>query len=1064
MPKRTDIKKIMVIGSGPIIIGQAAEFDYAGTQACLALREEGYEVILVNSNPATIMTDKEIADKVYIEPITLEFVSRILRKERPDAILPTLGGQTGLNMAMSLNESGILDELNIELLGTKLSAIDQAEDRDLFKKLMEDLEQPIPESEIVNTVDEALDFARQIGYPVIVRPAFTLGGTGGGMCDNEEELLTIAENGLKLSPVTQCLIERSIAGYKEIEYEVMRDSADNAIVVCNMENFDPVGIHTGDSIVFAPSQTLSDHEYQLLRDASLKIIRALKIEGGCNVQLAMDPKSFSYYVIEVNPRVSRSSALASKATGYPIAKLAAKIAVGLTLDEMKNPVTGTTYAEFEPALDYVVAKIPRWPFDKFEKGERRLGTQMKATGEVMAIGRNIEESLLKAVRSLEIGTYHIEIEDLAKVSDEVLTEKIVKAQDDRLFYLAEALRRNYSIEELHDLTKIDLFFLDKILHIIELEDELKQKPYDTDLLKTAKGNGFTDRKIAELWGTKRKEICQLRHEKNILPVYKMVDTCAAEFESQTPYFYSTYEYENESIRSGKPSVLVIGSGPIRIGQGVEFDYATVHSVKAIQAAGYEAIIMNSNPETVSTDFSISDKLYFEPLTLEDVMHVIELEQPVGVIVQFGGQTAINLAEPLVECGVKILGTAIDDLDRAEDRDLFEQALKELDIPMPPGDTATSKEEAVVIAKRIGYPVLVRPSYVLGGRAMEIVENECDLEDYMMNAVKASPEHPVLVDSYLVGKECEVDAICDGTTVLIPGIMEHIERAGVHSGDSMAVYPPQVLSAHAQSVIEDYTKKLALGLNCIGMMNIQFIVRNEDGAEKVYVIEVNPRASRTVPFLSKITSIPMAQIATKAILGMKLTDLGFSDGIYPESRNVHVKAPVFSFTKLAKVDTYLGPEMKSTGEVMGTDYTLEKALYKAFEASGLHLPSYGAVLFTVADETKEEALALAKRFNTIGYSLIATGGTAEFFKANGLSVKRIAKISEEADVDVVDLIRSGEAQVVINTMDKNHSNASEDGFKIRRESVEHGVPLFTSLDTASAILRVMESRAFSTEAI
>ncbi|WP_086347451.1 carbamoyl-phosphate synthase large subunit [Candidatus Enterococcus clewellii] len=1062
MPKRTDIKKIMVIGSGPIIIGQAAEFDYAGTQACLALREEGYEVVLVNSNPATIMTDKEIADKVYIEPITLEFVSRILRKERPDALLPTLGGQTGLNMAMELAASGILDELEVELLGTKLSAIDQAEDRDLFKQLMEELGQPIPESDIVHTVEEAVAFADTIGYPIIVRPAFTLGGTGGGMCDNEEELRIVAENGLKLSPATQCLIEKSIAGFKEIEYEVMRDSADNAIVVCNMENFDPVGIHTGDSIVFAPSQTLSDYEYQMLRDASLKIIRALKIEGGCNVQLALDPHSFNYYVIEVNPRVSRSSALASKATGYPIAKLAAKIAVGLTLDEMKNPVTGTTYAEFEPALDYVVAKIPRWPFDKFEKGDRLLGTQMKATGEVMAIGRNIEESLLKAVRSLEIGTHHNELKELKEVSDDALTEKVVKAQDDRLFYLSEALRRGYTIEELALLTKIDLFFLDKLLHIVELETELAANIDDLDVLKDAKQNGFTDRKIAELWQTTPEAIVQIRKAHGIVPVYKMVDTCAAEFESQTPYFYSTYEFENESVRSEKPSVLVLGSGPIRIGQGVEFDYATVHSVKAIQAAGYEAIIMNSNPETVSTDFSISDKLYFEPLTLEDVMNVIDLEQPTGVIVQFGGQTAINLAEPLTKNGVKILGTTIEDLDRAENRDLFEQAMNELNIPQPPGDTAVSESEAVAIADRIGYPVLVRPSYVLGGRAMEIVENQKDLEDYMRNAVKASPEHPVLVDSYLLGRECEVDAICDGETVLIPGIMEHIERAGVHSGDSMAVYPPQTLSDAIKETIADYTKKLAHGLNCIGMMNIQFVIHDET----VYVIEVNPRASRTVPFLSKITGIPMAQVATKAILGEKLTDLGYEDGLYPESQQVHIKAPVFSFTKLQKVDTYLGPEMKSTGEVMGSDYSLEKALYKAFEASGLHLPSYGAVLFTIADETKEEALDLAKRFNSIGYSLVATSGTAKFFAEAGLRVKTVLKIEEQevGKETVVDLIRSGQTQVVVNTMDKNRSSVNEDGFIIRRESVEHGVPLFTSLDTANAILKVLESRAFSTEAI
>ena len=827
-----------------------------------------------------------------------------------------------------------------------------------------------------------------------------------------------------------------------------------------MENFDPVGIHTGDSIVFAPSQTLSDIEYQMLRDASLSIIRALKIEGGCNVQLALDLNSFNYYVIEVNPRVSRSSALASKATGYPIAKLAAKIAVGLTLDEMKNPVTGTTYAEFEPALDYVVAKIPRWPFDKFETGERLLGTQMKATGEVMAIGRNIEESLLKAVRSLEIGCIHVEVPELSQVDDALLMNRIVKAQDDRLFYLAEALRRGFTIEELHQMTKIDLFFLDKLLHIIEIEQQLKETVKDVDTLRLAKQNGFADKKIAELWQMTIEEVRQFRLANQIKPVYKMVDTCAAEFESSTPYFYSTYEFENESIRSPKDSVLVLGSGPIRIGQGVEFDYATVHSVKAIQKAGYEAVIMNSNPETVSTDFSISDKLYFEPLTIEDVLNVIELEQPIGVIVQFGGQTAINLAEQLVKNGVNILGTQIEDLDRAENRDLFEQALKDLNIPQPPGDTATNKVEAVEIAKRIGYPVLVRPSYVLGGRAMEIVQNQADLEDYMENAVKASPEHPVLVDRYLVGKECEVDAISDGKNVLIPGIMEHIERAGVHSGDSMAVYPPQTLSPEQIQTIEDYTKRLAIGLNCVGMMNIQFVIHDD----QVYVIEVNPRASRTVPFLSKVTGIPMAQVATRAILGEDLVEMGYPNGLYPTSENVHIKAPVFSFTKLLKVDTYLGPEMKSTGEVMGSDKNLEKALYKAFEASGLHIPSFGTVLFTIADDSKEEALSLAKRFVEIGFSILATSGTAKYFEQNGIKCKTVAKIHQASEKHVIDYIRDGSLQMVINTMDKNRQNNAEDGFHIRRESVEHGVPLFTSLDTADAILKVMESQAFTTQAI
>ncbi|WP_029244920.1 carbamoyl-phosphate synthase large subunit [Streptococcus sobrinus] len=1059
MPKRTDIKKIMVIGSGPIIIGQAAEFDYAGTQACLALREEGYEVVLVNSNPATIMTDKEIADKVYIEPITIEFVTRILRKERPDALLPTLGGQTGLNMAMELSKAGILDELGVELLGTKLSAIDQAEDRDLFKQLMEDLEQPIPESQIVNTVQEALDFAAEIGYPVIVRPAFTLGGTGGGMCANQEELQEIAENGLKLSPVTQCLIERSIAGFKEIEYEVMRDSADNALVVCNMENFDPVGIHTGDSIVFAPTQTLSDIENQMLRDTSLKIIRALKIEGGCNVQLALDPHSFKYYVIEVNPRVSRSSALASKATGYPIAKLAAKIAVGLTLDEMINPVTGTTYAMFEPALDYVVAKIPRFPFDKFEHGERRLGTQMKATGEVMAIGRNIEESLLKACRSLEIGVHHNEVPELAGASDDQLFEKIVKAQDDRLFYISEAIRRGFTIEEISDLTKIDLFFLDKLLHIFEIEEDLKSKINDLDVLKEAKRFGFDDRKIAEIWDMTAEQVRQIRLDNQIVPVYKMVDTCAAEFESATPYFYSTYAFENESIKSDKESVIVLGSGPIRIGQGVEFDYATVHSVKALQAAGYEAIIMNSNPETVSTDFSVSDKLYFEPLTFEDVMNVIDLEQPKGVIVQFGGQTAINLAEPLSKAGVKILGTQVADLDRAEDRDLFEQALQDLDIPQPPGHTATNEEEAVASARQIGFPVLVRPSYVLGGRAMEIVENEADLRAYMRTAVKASPDHPVLVDSYLVGRECEVDAISDGKDVLIPGIMEHIERAGVHSGDSMAVYPPQTFSQEIIDTITDYTKRLAIGLNCYGMMNIQFVIHGET----VYVIEVNPRASRTVPFLSKVTDIPMAQVATKLILGQSLADLGYKDGLYPESDRVHVKAPVFSFTKLAKVDSLLGPEMKSTGEVMGSDRTLEKALYKAFEASYLHLPTFGNIIFTIADDTKEEALGLAKRFDAIGYGIYATAGTARYFKNQGLDSVVVNKLGEDDTNDIPALVRTGVIQAIVNTVGTKRT-ADEDGQTIRSSAIEAGVPLFTALDTADAMARVLESRSFTTQAI
>lgn len=1059
MPKRQDIHKILVIGSGPIIIGQAAEFDYSGTQACLALREEGYEVVLVNSNPATIMTDKEIADQVYIEPLTKEFVSQILRKELPDAILPTIGGQIGLNLAMELANSGILDELGIELLGTKLSAIDQAEDRELFKNLMQSLNEPIPESTIAHNFEEAKAFAEQIGYPVIVRPAFTMGGTGGGIARTEEELATIVENGLNLSPVTQCLIERSIAGFKEIEFEVMRDAADNAMVVCNMENFDPVGVHTGDSVVFAPVQTLTDKEVQMLRDASLKIIRALKIEGGCNVQLALDPNSFKYYIIEVNPRVSRSSALASKATGYPIAKMAAKIAVGLTLDEIKNPITDATYAEFEPMLDYVVAKIPRFPFDKFENGDRTLGTQMKATGEVMAIGRTAEEALLKAVRGLEVGAIHLWRAEDQNLSDADLSAKIITPNDERLFYIAEAFRRDYTIEEIAELSNINPFFLDKILHIVELERSLRANVNDEDLLRIAKRNGFADATIAKLWHSDADAVRDMRKRLGIVPVYKMVDTCAGEFASTTPYFYSTYETETESVRSSKESVLVLGSGPIRIGQGVEFDYATVHSVKAIQKAGYEAIIMNSNPETVSTDFSISDKLYFEPLTIEDVMNVIDLEQPKGVIVQFGGQTAINLAAPLAAHGVKILGTSLADLDAAEDRDRFDEIINDLKIPQPIGGTATDKAGAIKIGNEIGYPVLVRPSYVLGGRAMEIVHSEAELANYIDRAVSVSNDHPVLVDQYLVGTECEVDAITDGTTVVIPGIMEHIERAGVHSGDSMAVYPPQDFSDAVKQQIETYTIHLAHALHCIGIMNIQFIVHNE----QVYVIEVNPRASRTVPFLSKVTGVAMAQVATQAILGKDLADMGFTTGILPVRPGVHVKAPVFSFSKLNAVDSMLGPEMKSTGEVMGSDTTLEKALYKAFEASHTHLPSYGTALFTVADADKQEAVALAKRFREVGYQIVATKGTAQALVAAGITVTTISKLGESGHDAILDAIADRKLQLVINTTSADRA-ATSDGYRIRQAAIMHGVPLMTSLDTASAIASVLESRAFTTQAL
>ncbi|MFR0600312.1 carbamoyl-phosphate synthase large subunit [Lactobacillus equicursoris] len=1061
MPKRSDIHKIMVIGSGPIIIGQAAEFDYSGTQACLALREEGYEVVLVNSNPATIMTDTEIADKVYIEPLTVGSLSRIIRQEYPDAILPTLGGQTGLNMAIALHKSGLLDELGIELLGTKLDAIDQAEDRERFKQLMEDLGEPVPPSKTVHTVEEAVDFAKEIGYPLIVRPAFTMGGTGGGMCDNEDELRAITANGLDLSPATECLIEKSIAGFKEIEYEVMRDSKNNAMVVCSMENFDPVGIHTGDSIVFSPTQTLSDREYQMLRNCALKLIRALKIEGGCNVQLALDPGSYRYYVIEVNPRVSRSSALASKATGYPIAKLAAKIAVGLTLDEIKNPVTKKTFAEFEPALDYVVAKVPRWPFDKFVKADRRLGTQMKATGEVMALGRNAEEALQKAVSSLEIDEKDLCFTNLGDKSQGVLEQKLAVAEDDRLFYIAEAFRRGYSLEAVHDLTKINLYFLDIVKHIVELEDEIKAHPQDLDVLKAAKYYGYADQTIAKLWGASEDDVRDLRKANGLVPVYKMVDTCAGEFASSTPYFYSTYGLENESVKSGKPSVIVLGSGPIRIGQGVEFDYATVHSVKALQKLGYEAIVINSNPETVSTDFSISNKLYFEPVTLEKVLDVIDLEQPIGVIVQFGGQTAINLAKGLEDHGVKVLGTTVKDIDRAEDRELFDEIIKKLKLKQPIGKTAETPEAVIEYAKELGYPVLVRPSYVLGGRAMEIVYNEDELRSYLKDNPPASNGHPILVDTYLEGLEGEVDAICDGQQVLMPGIMQHIERAGVHSGDSMAVYPPQNFPEEVKKQIVDVTEKLALALNCVGIMNVQFIVR---GGE-VYIIEVNPRASRTVPFLSKVTGIEMAQAATRCIMGQSLKEQGYTETLQPESEIIHVKAPVFSFSKLANVDSLLGPEMKSTGEVMGSDHTFSKALYKAFEGTGIRLPNNGSVLLTIEDKDKEKILPLADRFAKIGYRLFATAGTAEFLREQGLHVTQVAKIGEIAsnDLPILDVIKNGQVDVTINTMGHDLT-ASSDGFVIRETAIMHNVPVLTSLDTVAALLTSLENRSFATEAL
>ncbi|SDT39572.1 carbamoyl-phosphate synthase large subunit [Paenibacillaceae bacterium GAS479] len=1062
MPRNNLLKKILVIGSGPIVIGQAAEFDYAGTQACQALKEEGYEVVLINSNPATIMTDTNMADKVYIEPITLDFVSQIIRQERPDGLLPTLGGQTGLNMAVELARAGVLESENVKLLGTQLSAIEKAEDRDLFRDLMRELEQPVPESVIVTTVQEAVDFASEIGYPIIVRPAYTLGGTGGGICATEEELLETVAAGIRYSPIGQCLIEKSIAGMKEVEYEVMRDANDNCIVVCNMENFDPVGVHTGDSIVVAPSQTLSDREYQMLRSASLKIIRALNIEGGCNVQFALDPFSFQYYVIEVNPRVSRSSALASKATGYPIAKMAAKIAVGYTLDEIVNPVTGQTYACFEPTLDYIVSKIPRWPFDKFTGANRKLGTQMKATGEVMAIGRTFEESMHKAIRSLEIGAHRFHLKDAHELNDETLSNRLQKPDDERMFLIAEAFRRGWTLSDIQDLTKVDWWFLDKIESIVAFEDELRRAPGLTnELLYQAKRKGFSDRSIAEI----RREggqttmidehsIRVYRLEQGLRPVYKMVDTCAAEFEASTPYYYSTYEVENEVIESDKQKVLVLGSGPIRIGQGIEFDYSTVHAVWAIQKAGYEAVIINNNPETVSTDFSTSDRLYFEPLFLEDVMNVIEQEKPIGVIVQFGGQTAINLAAPLAKAGVRILGSSLESIDMAEDRKKFEALLRSLNIAQPEGSTVTNLEEALVVANNLSYPVLVRPSYVLGGRAMEIVYSDEELVGYMKEAVKINPEHPVLIDRYMLGKEAEVDAICDGETVVIPGIMEHVERAGVHSGDSIAVYPPQSLSADIKEQIIEITIKIAKALNVVGLVNIQFVIHNE----KAYVIEVNPRSSRTVPFLSKVTNLPMANLATRAILGTKLAELGHVDGLWPEDNFVSVKVPVFSFAKLRRVDPTLTPEMKSTGEVMGRDEQYAKALYKGLIGAGMKIPLKGSIIATVADKDKDEAIELLKGFYSIGYKIIATGGTAAALEQAGINVQRVNKLSEGTP-NILDLIRSGQAQFVFNTLTKGKT-PERDGFRIRREAVENGVVCMTSLDTVRALLIMLQTINFS----
>ncbi|MCC5464886.1 carbamoyl-phosphate synthase large subunit [Pelosinus baikalensis] len=1048
MPKKKYLKKVMVIGSGPIVIGQAAEFDYAGTQACRALKEEGLEVVLVNSNPATIMTDTNVADRVYIEPLTPDFLEAIIAKERPDGLLATLGGQAGLNLAVNLYENGVLANFNVELLGTSLEAIKKAEDRELFKATMQSIGQPVPESITVEDVESACQFARKIGYPIIVRPAYTMGGAGGGIVNSESELIDVVIRGLKYSMIGQVLVERSVAGWKEIEYEVMRDAADNCIVVCNMENFDPVGIHTGDSIVVAPSQTLSDHEYQMLRTASLKIIRELGIEGGCNAQYALDPHSNQYYVIEVNPRVSRSSALASKATGYPIAKVASKIAIGYHLDEIQNAVTKKTMACFEPTLDYLVVKFPRWPFDKFMFADRILGTQMKATGEVMSIDRSFEGALLKAVRSLEIGVNHLQIPEMANLSNEDVREKLNIANDERIFMIAEALRREISVDEIHKITNVNTFFLNKIKGIVAMEVLLQTKEITSERMLQAKKMGFTDKTIAALSGSSTEEIRSSRKTQNIVPSYKMVDTCAAEFEAATPYYYSTYAQEDEVTVSHKRKVMVLGSGPIRIGQGVEFDYCSVHSVWALREMGLESIIVNNNPETVSTDFDTSDRLYFEPLTPEDVMNIIDKEKPEGVIVQFGGQTAINLAGPLAKAGVKVLGTSVDSIDRAEDRERFDELLEQNNIPRPKGSTVTNGIDAVIEANKIGYPVVVRPSYVLGGRAMEIVYTEEELKDYMTRAVKASPEHPVLVDRYMQGTEVEVDAISDGKDVFIPGIMEHVERAGVHSGDSIAVYPTKTLSQEVIDTIVDYTTRLAVGLNVKGLINIQYVVVEE----QVYVIEVNPRSSRTIPFLSKVTDVPMVNVATRVAMGESLISLGYKSGLLPAKPYTAVKAPVFSFSKMQQVDISLGPEMKSTGEVMGIDYHYARALYKAITGAGMNVPEYGTVLFTVADKDKQEGGELAKCLADLGYHLVATGGTARHLQSLGLSVTLVDKVHEHKP-DIIQMIKTGKINMVINTL--THGKEPErDGYKIRRATVEHAIPCFTSMDTAKAVVEVL----------
>ena len=1048
MPKRTDIKKVMVIGSGPIVIGQAAEFDYAGTQACLALKEEGYEVVLVNSNPATIQTDVQIADKVYMEPLTLEYVAKIVRYERPDAIVPGLGGQTGLNLAVQLAKKGVLQECQVEILGTSFQSIEQAEDRELFKELCQSLGEPVLPSLIANNIDEAVEAAKRIGYPVVLRPAFTLGGTGGGFADDETQLREMMRNALSLSPVHQVLIEKSIKGYKEIEYEVIRDHNDTAIAICNMENIDPVGVHTGDSIVVAPSQTLTNKEYQLLRDSALRLIRALKIEGGCNVQFALDPLSFNYYLIEVNPRVSRSSALASKASGYPIARVSAKIAVGLTLDEIR---IANTPASFEPALDYVVTKIARFPFDKFSDASNQLGTQMKATGEVMSVGRTMEESLLKAVRSLETGVCHIYHKKFDDWTVDRMLSYIKEGTDDRLYAIAELIRRGVELALIYNSTKIDMFFLEKFKNIVEFEKVVAANPRDIETLRDAKRMGFSDKFIGQLWGMSQKEMFLLRREHNIFPVYKMIDTCASEFSSYVPYFYSTYEQENESIVSEREKIVVLGSGPIRIGQGVEFDYSTVHAIWSIRAAGYEAIIINNNPETVSTDYTTSDKLYFEPLTVEDVMNVITLEKPKGIVVSLGGQTAINLAEPLHELGVPIIGTGVEAIRNAEDRGCFEKIMEELGIPQPEAEAVTDIEAGVRAAERIGYPVLVRPSYVLGGRAMQIVSNEERLRHYLQTAVEVNEDSPVLVDRYIMGRELEVDAICDGKDVFIPGIMEHVEKTGIHSGDSISVYPTFSVSQKAKDKIIDYTVRLGRRIGIVGLYNIQFIL---DGEEDVYVIEVNPRSSRTVPFLSKATGVPMADIATRVILGHSLREQGITEVYGRERSRWFVKAPAFSFAKIRGMESYLSPEMKSTGEAIGYDNKLTRALYKALQSSGMTVANYGTIFLTIADKDKQDALSLVRRFYDLGFNIEATKGTAEFLRQHGIRTRTRRKLSE-GSTEIIDSLRQGHVSYVINTIDINQHNTRLDGYEIRRTAVENNVTIFTALETVKVLLDVLE---------